>query len=175
MIISQARKDEIVKVVRDKMDKKYPKYQHHRMCLFWAYETYKILKICGLNALIQAGSASWPMVSKELDDGISSTHFSYKFEDTPFNLKRMAHGHLPEMHVWVGIVETKEIVDLTTKFWPQQAKEIGNHEWKNKLPPDYFWSDKHDDDVQYDVDGLATVFAMSILKGMENEIHNNSR
>lgn len=51
----------------------------------------------------------------------------------------VANGLLPEMHVWAAIPFTKEIVDMSTKFWPEQAQRLGGFDWPGTVPPDFFW------------------------------------
>lgn len=156
-------KELIVKAVNERMDLCYPKAKHHRICLIWAFETMVKLRQNGVDALIQAGTAMWPFKNKDQDDGISNTHFSYQFEDTAFNRRMMTRSQLPEMHVWVGIPASKEIVDLTTKFWPQQAKELEDIEWQGNKPPEYFWSNEFPPEVLYQPSKVATLFAINML------------
>jgi len=83
------------------------------LCLFYAHHTAAVLRRHGVPAVIQAGSLQWPRVRREEDDGQIDTHFAYMW--TPGaadSALSVALGNLPEMHVWVGIVDRQEIVSL---------------------------------------------------------------
>src|SRR4051812_33982043 len=43
-------------------------------CLYWAHYTVQVLTALGVRAIIQAGSASWPRLRPDQDDGVSPTH-----------------------------------------------------------------------------------------------------
>lgn len=113
--------------------------------------------------LIQAGSMSWPIVPKEFDDGVSPTHFSYMWEPTHIeSLRAVIENRLPEMHVWLIIPSTKEIIDFTTYELPEQMKRMLNREWKTEDPPDFLWApyDKIPEDVVYTPNREATEYAL---------------
>ena len=95
-------------------------------CLYWAGATHKELSLHGLKPRIKAGWMNWPIVPKHLDDGVCSTHFSYEFEagDPMMNFFSMAAGNLPEMHVWVQLIDTNEIVDLSTRSLQEQCAKL---------------------------------------------------
>ena len=85
-------------------------------CLYYAHHTATILWRHGLPAVIQAGSLQWPRVRREEDDGQIDTHFAYMWTPTdPESALSVALGNLPEIHVWVGILDRQEIVDFTTR------------------------------------------------------------
>jgi hypothetical protein len=125
-------------------------------CLDFAWEGYQIIKAWpgAPRTIIQAGSAQWPRVPPEMDDGHSPTHFAYEW-DPESQLARLAlagvaavvqraDGHvapsLPEMHVWLGCPDTAEIVDFTTGLWPLTCRAMLGLGWPAPLPPAYFWS-----------------------------------
>ncbi|MEN6458227.1 MAG: hypothetical protein ABFC63_04800 [Thermoguttaceae bacterium] len=55
----------------------------------------------------------------------------------PANAMSVALGNLPEMHVWVGIVDRQEIVDFTTRHLKKAAAALGP--WTAADPPRYLW------------------------------------
>ena len=86
------------------------------LCLYYAHHTAAVLRRHGLSAVIQAGSLQWPRVRHEEDDGRIDTHFAYMWTPSAADSAlSVALGNLPEMHVWVGIVDRQEIVDFTTR------------------------------------------------------------
>jgi hypothetical protein len=106
-------------------------------CLFWAAAFIAAARRRGVQAQMRAGSANFQF---RHDDGVSATHFSYEFEPGPA-MQRFLDGLFPEMHVWAVVESPEEIVDLTTRFLPQQAKSLCNFEWESQFaPPEYFWS-----------------------------------
>jgi hypothetical protein len=135
-------------------------------CLYWADETVKYLTRQGIRAIIQAGTASWPMIDPEQDDGVSPTNFSYIFEGVSAQeAEGLLRGRLPEMHVWAAIPDRNEIIDLTTRYWPEQALVNGGYEWAGQQPPDYLWegADRLPDRVIYHPHPQATKLALDLL------------
>lgn len=109
-------------------------------CLFWTMHGIEVLRERGIRAILQAGSAFWPRIRADQDDGRCNTHFGYKWSPAePASMAAIAEGRLPEMHVWIGIPISGEIVDFTTKFWPDQAMELTGETWPGTPPPDIFW------------------------------------
>ncbi len=131
-------------------------------CLQWAVHTVDVLKEYGIQSQIQAGSAYWPRLRPEQDDGLPSTmtHFGYKFgSDEPW-----LRVGLPEIHCWVGILPNI-IVDVTTSYWPELAALRGI-DWPGDLPPHFFWgtADECPEGVVYQASFDAIKLAYSILK-----------
>jgi len=95
----------------------------------------------GINCLPAAGSASFEI---QPDDGKMS-HFSYIWNGDPnAELRRQAmltgdQVSLPEMHCWIYLPDTKEVVDFSTGHLPAAAKAMG-FEWKVTPPPPYIWA-----------------------------------
>jgi hypothetical protein len=110
-------------------------------CLYLAYYGAFALAERGLRPLLQAGSAGWPRVRPEDDDGKRPTYFSYMW--TPGELpsqRAIGLGHMPEMHVWLGLPDSGEIVDFSTGLFPAQARAIMEYDWPQELlPPAYYW------------------------------------
>lgn len=112
------------------------------LCLQHAVLTVQAIRARGTRAIIQAGSASWRYRRPDLDDGACSTHFSYVWDPThPASRAALAQREMPEMHVWAAIPhgDAPAIVDLTTRFWPQQARRLAGLEWTAERPPEYLW------------------------------------
>lgn len=140
-------------------------------CLYWADSTVKILRKYGYNAQLQAGSLQWSCRNNNwIDDGVSHTHFSYMWDK---NVARqflrnglLSVGILPEMHCWAGIIDTNEIVDLSTRHLIQQYEKTMREEWQAPTPPLYLWADKDTilDGVRYIPDVEAIYFALMVLK-----------
>ncbi len=109
-------------------------------CVFWALATLEAGKKFGKNFIIQAGSLQWQYVPNHLDDGVSSTHFSYMWDPTnPLSRRALRMGMLPEVHVWVADPEAQEIIDLSTRGLKEQARNMGVTNWHTASPPRYFW------------------------------------
>jgi hypothetical protein len=109
------------------------------LCLYYAHHTALVLWQHGYQAVIQAGSLQWPRVRREEDDGTMNTHFAYQW--TPQSSESalsVALGNLPEMHVWVGLVDRQEIVDFTTRHLKAAALAF-NMAWTAAEPPAYIW------------------------------------
>lgn len=96
----------------------------------------------GINSVPAAGSASFEM---QPDDGKLS-HFAFQWNGDPnAELRRQAQltsadaVALPEMHCWIYLPDTREVVDFSTGNIPTLAKTFG-FEWKSKPPPPYIFA-----------------------------------
>jgi len=74
-------------------------------------------------------------------------------------------GILPEIHCWAGIIDTNEIVDLSTRHLVQQYEKTMRETWQAPAPPLYIWvnSDTIPDGVRYIPDMEAIHFALMTL------------
>jgi hypothetical protein len=118
-----------------------------KYCVMWAYFTAKAMTRMGLrSSQIQAGTAYWTSVPKELDDGVVPNIFGYEYTPGPSNFLTYTLGLMPEMHCWVGCVDPPLIVDLTPTYFKKNAEEAG-YVWKAPDPPSYLWCDLRDEPV----------------------------
>jgi hypothetical protein len=136
------------------------------LCLYYAHHTAAVLTQHGLPAVIQAGSLQWPRIRPEEDDGVIDTHFAYEW--TPCasaSALSVALGNLPEMHVWVGILNTQEIVDFTIRHL-RAAAEARGMVWTAADPPPYLWCPANQTPawVVYRPNREASVYACLLLK-----------
>jgi hypothetical protein len=110
-------------------------------CLYYACGTLIALNRAGysLNKLrLMAGTAMFPRIRRDQDDGKMNTHFSYMFDATgPTGLCRLPA--MPEMHVWVATTRDYDFIDLTTKFLPVQCVKRTGERWIGNPPPDFLW------------------------------------
>lgn len=73
---------------------------------------------------------------------------------------------MPEIHCWVGLVESQEIIDITVKFFPMAWKTAMGYDWLTKQPPDYLWHsvrDLEELDCMYEPIEAATHYGMQML------------
>jgi hypothetical protein len=136
-----------------------------KACLYHAMAMHRALCECGFDStrvLLQAGSATWRVVSEEADDGVSPTHYSYVYEGWPDLLS------MPEVHVWVAVLDTVTnevwIVDTTVQYVKQLAEEKGLAWAMPEFPP-FFWCRYADlpKDCHYEPDKEATWNVMQIV------------
>jgi hypothetical protein len=150
------------------------------LCLYYAHHTCATLWKHGYKAVIQAGSLQWPRVRPEDDDGVMNTHFAYQWSPRdPASALSVAMGNLPEIHVWVGIVDRQEVVDFTTRYLKQSSERIGMP-WTAADPPRYLWCPANALPawVVYHPNRDATLYACTILKRLFDPIYlkrNGSR
>jgi hypothetical protein len=120
----------------------------------------------GIVLALQAGSAYWPRVTPETDDGVEANRFGYEWEPhSPVTLERLRQGAFPELHVWLYSPATGEIVDPTSGAFPEQCQKLTQQAWKAPAPPDFFW-DKPEtlpDLASYRADKTATLLVMRML------------
>lgn len=141
--LTTTQKDAIHQRVLKRIEKWYGHTGQNGMaCLY--------LMHCGLvelsvftkeRCLPAAGTAHFQM---QPDDGKLS-HFSFVWNGDPnAEMRRQAaltgdQVSLPEMHCWIYLPDTKEVVDFSTGHVPALAKAMG-FEWKATPPPPYIWA-----------------------------------
>lgn len=129
-------------------------------CLWWAYFGIKAIKSVNpsVRAIVQAGSASFRRVPVELDDGVSSTHFSYVY--TP-GARPPRPECLPEMHVWIALPDMGEIVDFSTGRLAELCEKTCGDKWLSPPPPDYVWANANStpDGFVY----IPNIYAISLV------------
>ena len=134
-------KQKITKLVRGYFQKlnSITGFDPSSACLLWAMSGLAVFRSLGIRCLLQAGSASFLYVHPEDDDGVMNNSFSYVFE-TGAALGRLVDGGLPEMHAWLFLPNSNELVDFSVGYQPEQAKRIIGVEWGKKLtPPEVLW------------------------------------
>jgi hypothetical protein len=142
-----------------------------RYCLFWAFFLMRAMHQAGLKeAQIQAGTAYWPTVAPEHDDGICDNQYGYRFTWDRLAQSKLIMGEQPEMHVWVAIAKHPvEIADLTAPFFKRRAIQEGR-KWAHSDPPDFLWTEPplpHGVIYQADMQAIEIAYSMltSAIKG----------
>lgn len=177
-MIEQSRKDRLVKKVRERMQEWYATLSPDERgpigayCMYWAIYTCQVLREDGIKAQIQAGSAYWRRVRDEQDDGVSPNRFGYEFgDDKRALINAIMSGRLPEMHVWAAVAgEEPQIIDLTTCFWPEQARMLNGFDWPGDLPPDYLWvtPDQWPANAHYRPNPQAISYVYQMMRAMQS-------
>ena len=146
-------------------------------CLLWASAVGEILKGMGIKSAIQAGTAHFRINHPDRDNDEGQPNaFSYTYHEN----EAMGHlfkGEFPEMHCWLYIPETEEIVDTTTGFQPAQMKKMIGREWDAEiLPPEHLWitvQELMDDPLSrftYIADKGACLIAMAKLVSFHHHV-----
>lgn len=108
------------------------------MCLYHAVLAVEAIRARGVRAILQAGTATWKMLSPDLDDGTVENAFGYLWD--PAEAVPLARrGLMPEMHVWAATVAPMAVVDLASCYFPAQAQRLKGIAWRAAPPPDYVW------------------------------------
>jgi len=132
-------------------------------CLYWAMTGGIIFQRHGIRALLQAGTMLWPAFK---DDGVNITHFGYEWSPRdPGSAAAILLGMFPEIHIWLAIPSTQEIVDFSVSYLPECAKADGKV-WTQAPPPPYLWATKDEmpDGVIYRPEIPAMNWMLSWLK-----------
>lgn len=170
----QATKERVIALAETIMTKGFVSENNPRVCIYWACAVGVALLENKIRGVVQAGSASWPFIEMENDDGISATNYSYVWDKNAgtcvVNVMTILHTVLmPELHAWVGIPETQEVIDPTTRFLKNNVKAAG-FEWKRKQdPPQYFWDHKLPANTIYEVCPVATRYVLNLIKQIDSE------
>lgn len=111
-----------------------------RCCLpFMVNGIIAIMEMTGLTPIPQAGSASFRFIPEEVQPLTGHTHFEYQWDpEHPLSKAAIRDGKLPEIHCWIAIRETQEIVDFSTGFVHVAAATAGLI-WQMPPPPPYIW------------------------------------
>lgn len=189
MIIPAPKQIELIKEIRERTAKEVQRRegQIQKSCFFFASYTVKVLNNwieenwMGKSevkpyCIIQAGSASWPFMSKEMAKEIppeDPTHFAYEWEEhlALRNAIFIEMGGMPEVHVWAALIQEgkkSEIIDLTTMYWPAQALELQGIRWLIDHPPEHLWACKVPPGARYTPSPSATLlfYRLSQTPGM---------
>lgn len=165
-MISQEEKEIIYLETKRRLeaDLEAVKCPERARCLFWTLHGIDVIREHGTRAIVQAGSAFFPLCRPDQDDGTMNTHFGYQWSPNELpSLISRANGWLPEMHVWIGLPRTQEIVDFTTQFQPAQAEVIGE-KWIGDPPPKYLWGKVGSlFDAMYEPEAGATLFVLKAV------------
>ncbi len=157
-------KDQIVEEIREEVKLLFPSDRTHQSCLYATAASLVVLHRHGIKAIPQAGDMCWPRITEEKDDGVSPTHWSYVWSPDDYrSAMAIAAGKLPEIHIWVGILDTNEVLDINTKFFPRACKESLGIDWDAPDPPDFLWTREIPDGVVYRPIREATIFASNLV------------
>lgn len=159
---------EIINETRLCLYKTFPEIKRGK-CLYSTLCLAFVLQEKKIPFLVQAGSLSYPRLNPEQDDGRpeTCTHFSFIWEPrSEATLRAIAENRLPEIHVWMYLPETMEIVDLTTHEFPCLCKEYSGLDWLGDKPPDYIWCkiEHLPRNVFYEADMSAINYVLSCMK-----------
>jgi hypothetical protein len=138
-LFDEAEKQLIVADIGDWMTRRYAGARLDTMCLYWAALTRDYLNMhYGVGAALEAGTMMWRF--NAVDDGVHNTHFSYVWDPRhPRSIAACEQGRLPEMHAWVAIPSSGEIIDLTTRYLVARAAAEGMA-WTAPEPPQFLWA-----------------------------------
>lgn len=145
------------------------------LCLYWAYYGLRALRVRGIPACLQAGDLDWLRVSRQHYDEHPedhATHWAYHWSPQhPLSRQAVAEGNLPEIHIWLGIVSTQELVDFSTGMLPEVCRRVSGWDWPGEKPPAYLWTPVNQvpDLVRYRLDADATIYAGQIIARLMKE------
>ncbi len=140
--VSELTKDRIYERVQRRMRTWYGTVVERsgQACLYYMHAGIVTLRQCNIHAVEACGSAHWQC---QPDNGKDMTHFGFEWGGDPdHELRRQVITDkigLPEMHCWIWLPQTQEVVDFSAGFVPTLAKAMG-FEWKVELPPPYYWA-----------------------------------
>lgn len=138
------KREALVKAIRKAMAENYRGDNIELACLSWADMTERFLRMAGYRTCIQAGSAFYKRVPGDPalwphDD----SHFSYVWDGSVSSMQvadlLLNGGHLPEMHVWVALPDSMEIIDLTTCYVASNCERLTGLKFLADPLPDYYW------------------------------------
>ena len=142
-------------------------------CFYYTYYGMLELARVGINACVQAGSLNWPIVEPDRVDEVHHTHFGYVWSpDTSQSKLAVELGHLPECHIWIGVVETQELIDFAIHGLPiSLRRNLPGVRWETSKPSLYYWGSPEGvpDRVHYTCEPEACVYVGTLMKKMLQE------
>lgn len=168
-IPQEQRQDFIAKVRTDTLSWHRQHLSHvpiSGLCILWADRVIKELAFYGVRGIFQAGSASWPFRTDwEADPEMS--HLSYVWDqDEPRTVYLLKRDLLPEMHCWVGIPASQELVDLTTIYLPELVNGWPGFRWQAPIM-DHLWTKAND--LPHGVSYTPDLAAINVVLKYRNE------
>jgi hypothetical protein len=164
--MTEAEKDAIALRVREMVEAYWPGTEKgYGTCVHHSLVGMLELKRHGIAAQIQAGTLNWPVIEPEGDDGVCPTHFGMVWsphEDA--SRYSMATGGIPEMHVWLGDAETQTLIDFSTYQLKELCTNTVGLQWDSADPPEYLWTQRPPNGVQYVPHVEAIGYTYSLLK-----------
>lgn len=153
-------------------DQWYPHVGKENGCLYWMHCGLAVLTKHGIRCTPQCGSAYWRIVPDEMDDGVRSLFFGFSWKADPkltgqvirkLEVSKTSEA-LPEMHCWIGLPDTQEVVDFSVGTMPVIAARMG-FKWEMPPPPPYIWArmDSMPCGAVYQPDMDATLLAVAII------------
>lgn len=129
-----------------------PKVDPSGACLYAALGVMAAAHVHGRRLVLQAGTAEWPRLRPDQDDGRADTptHFGYVWDpDAPLTRAWVAGIRpmtddaqavvLPEVHCWAGDPERQELVDPTSGRFPEQCRRLVGLDWPGDRPLRRTW------------------------------------
>jgi hypothetical protein len=133
------------------------------LCFYRTVLTVRALHARGERGILQAGTAEWAIRTPDQDDGISPTHFGYVWSPDEFDWTLLYdQGVLPEVHVWAAMPASREIIDMSSGCFPEQAKLLMGWDWHAELPPKFLWTSELPSNAVYEAHPDATAFALAL-------------
>ena len=134
-------------------------------CLPVACRAVSVAERYGVRLVLQAGTATWPILAPGEDDGVRPTHFTFAWDPRePRSAAAIRNGALPEVHVWAGDPERQELLDATTWALPDLCARLAGLTWSGPRPPVYWWGSARDlpDGWGYDANRDATLYCYEL-------------
>jgi hypothetical protein len=144
-------------------------------CLYWAAYGIEELEKRGVRACFQAGSCFWPRIRMADVGNYPETdpiNFGYQWDDAMTAreavVRALTTGRLPEIHVWLGLTATQEIIDFTAGYFPANCDKLLHHDWPGAVPPEFFWGTYGalPDGVVYRPSPVATIAAAKLAEAV---------
>ena len=133
-------------------------------CFYYANEVARVLFRHGFESSFKRGHCNGQGSAREEDDGTSRPTSVTLSTSSDAKSRPPWTPELPEIHVWVGIVQQQMLIDFSTRHLRDAAKQAGL-DWTAEYPPEFLWCSAMalPDWVVYTVDPLATVYAANVL------------
>lgn len=148
-----------------------------RTCVPWALAGSIALSRHGVRTIhYQGGSAFWPVVKPEYDDGVTPNRFGYQWSLAEA-MPHLLDGDLPEVHAWLAFDDPdgdRWVLDLAAGgFAREGARELKLKPEAVAAVPEAFWhpvSEPLPAEVEYRADANASRTVAAFVSALRGEI-----
>lgn len=140
--ITTADKDKLYDKVQARMARWYGITMERAgmSCLYYMHAGLVTLDQAGIQCVPAAGTAQWQIAP---DTGSNHTYFAFEWGGSKEGARHatISAGKtpLPEMHCWIWLPQTQEVVDFSAGYIPTIAKALG-FTFELPPPPSYIWA-----------------------------------
>ena len=135
-------KHDIAQATKEIMDEWYPDSTAGHRCLYWAHAGMAAFARAGVRAGFMAGTAFFKCNDRRPPESNTFGMFWRDAPDAvPIQTAEQKEGTIamPEIHIWIWLIDTKEVVDFSVGELPIMAAACSIHWERESLKVPFLW------------------------------------